>query len=53
MKAGGAVSAAAGAGPTDVTQAKPENEQVSVELPVPSRPKHVDQYVHLLPEKTV
>lgn len=47
-----AVSAAAGTGPTDVTQAKPENEQVSVELPVPSRPKHVDQYVHLLPEKT-
>ena len=55
IKAGEAFSvngAAAAEGPTDVTQAKPEDVQVSVELPVPSRPKHVDQYVHLLPVKT-
>lgn len=54
VKANGAASAAAGNGPTDVTQAKPEDVQdgVSVTPPVPARPKHVDQYVHLLPEKT-
>ena len=52
VAAGGATSVAPDARPTDVTQAKPEYQQVSVELPVPVRPKHVDQYVHLLPEKT-
>lgn len=52
IKANAAASVSPDGKPTDVTQAKPENQQVSVELPVPARPKHVDQYAHLLPQKT-
>lgn len=52
MAAGGAASVSPDVKPTDTTQLNPENVQVSVELPVPVRPKHIDQYVHLLPQKT-
>ena len=40
VKAGGSATVSPDARPATVTQ------------PVPERPKHVDQYVHLLPEKT-
>lgn len=43
VETGGAVSVSPDAKPTTATTAKP---------PVPARPKHIDQYVHLLPEKT-
>lgn len=52
VEAGGAASVSPDAKPTDTTQTNPEIRQVSVELPVPVRPRHIDQYVHLLPEKT-
>lgn len=52
VETGGAASVSPDAKPTDTTQVNPEIRQVSVELPVPVRPKHIDQYVHLLPEKT-
>ena len=52
VETGGTASVSPDAKPTDTTQVNPEIRQVSVELPVPVRPKHIDQYVHLLPEKT-
>lgn len=38
--------------PSDVTQADTADDGKPADGPFPVRPKHIDQYVHLLPQKT-
>ena len=54
VKAGGATTAGkTGAEkPSDVTQADTADDGKPADGPFPVRPKHIDQYVHLLPQKT-